>query len=94
MDAAGGLGRVTHDLLQSRFPKRWIELEASSATGKGSWEGELIHTAEGRPRDRVASPGGASSQCGIARGHVLQMNRDITERKAGPSSNRPRCATS
>jgi len=37
------VGRVTHDLLQTRFPKLLAEISAEVAE-KGRWEGELTHT--------------------------------------------------
>ena len=73
-------GRITHSLLQTRFP---IDLAAIQAhlEHEGYWEGELVHTC----RDgRVVS---VESRQGLLRDEhgdpmaILEINRDITHRR-------------
>ncbi len=70
-------GQVTHDLLQTRFPRSWNDIDADLQT-RGSWEGELVHTTkDGRTLT-------VSSRLQTIRDHAewfLESNRDITERK-------------
>src|SRR5262249_53477135 len=74
------LGQVAPELLKTRFPKPQAELSAEVA-GKGRWEGELTHTRKDGREIVVASRwavqrNGRGKQIG-----VLEINRDITERK-------------
>jgi len=72
------LGKLTHELFQTVFPKPLVEIEAETL-GKGFWEGELIHhrrdgsavTVSSRwvlRRDAQGEPGG-----------ILESNRDRTQ---------------
>lgn len=77
------LGRHTHDFLQTRFPKPLPEIEEDLGRN-GMWEGELRHTARnGRAlvvsarMQVVRHPDGAM--------RVLEINRDITEKKRAES---------
>ena len=74
------LGKVSHELLQTRFPKPLKEIEAE-VVETGSWEGEVLHTT----RD-----GGVlvvDSRWALRQGDprrplsVLESNRDVTARK-------------
>src|SRR5262249_55424103 len=78
--ATEAMGRVTHELLQTRFP---ISREAVDVAlqERGEWEGELTHvTHDGTPivvtsrqslrRDERGEPAA-----------ILEINRDVTERK-------------
>ena len=73
------LGRVTHDLLQTTFP---VPLEAitDELERNGSWEGELVH------RGRSGTPIVVESRWVVRRDgparQVMEINRDVTERKA------------
>ncbi|WP_273844167.1 PAS domain S-box protein [Rubrobacter calidifluminis] len=70
-------GRISHELLETRFPEPLQEIEASLLE-KGHWEGELLHTArDGTERVII-------SRWTLERGdppRVLEINNDITERK-------------
>jgi PAS domain S-box-containing protein len=72
------VGRVTHELLATVFPIPWPEIR--SEIREGFWEGELHHrTRDGREiivSSRHQLIRGAD---GIER--ILEINRDITERK-------------
>jgi len=48
------VGRVSHDLLQTRFPKPLKEIE-SELIEKGSWEGQLVHVTRDGGRVVVES---------------------------------------
>jgi PAS domain S-box-containing protein len=48
------IGRVSHDLLQTRFPKPLREIE-SELLQKGRWEGKLVHTTRDGGRVVVES---------------------------------------
>jgi PAS domain S-box-containing protein len=78
--AAEAFGRITHDLLQTKVA---VSLEAVEAAlrERGEWEGELTHrTRDGRAivvtsrqslrRDELGAPAA-----------ILEINRDITDRK-------------
>lgn len=78
--AREALGRLTHTLLRTRFPARRRAIEAQLER-EGRWEGELVHTrrdgstvaVESRwvlVRDEQARPSA-----------VLEIDRDITERR-------------
>lgn len=73
------LGQVTHDLLATVFPKPWPEIEAELRK-KGFWEGELRHYARDG-RQIVVSARKQLIQDTDGSNCVLEINRDITERK-------------
>ena len=77
---ADAVGKVTHNLLQTRDHLSSAEIDAA-LTREGRWDGELIHTAsDGREivtesrqillRDPDGTPSG-----------ILEINRDISQRK-------------
>jgi PAS domain S-box-containing protein len=77
------MGRVSHDLLETRFPDglTWEDVEAVLAE-RGAWSGELIHTtADGRrvvvdARLRVIHRGRGP---GLGGSVVLEVNRDASD---------------
>ncbi|MGO9019543.1 MAG: PAS domain S-box protein [Syntrophobacteraceae bacterium] len=73
------VGRVTHDLLKTIHPEPWPQIEAKLREHK-FWEGEHRHlTREGREVIVSARHQLVSGADGVER--VLEINRDITERK-------------
>lgn len=73
------IGRVTHDLLATVFPKPWPEIRADLVE-KGSWEGELRHHTRGGDEVVVSARKQLlRDAAGIER--VLEINRDITQQK-------------
>jgi PAS domain S-box-containing protein len=81
------LGKVTHELLRTVFPKELIEIEVETRE-RGSWEGELMHrrrdgsvvTASSRwvlRRDAEGNPNG-----------ILESNRDISAKREAEESRR------
>jgi len=74
------LGRATHELLQTQFPRSRAEA-AERLSSDGRWTGELIHTRRDGSQVTVVSA------WTLQRDHfshplaVLEMNYDITERK-------------
>jgi PAS domain S-box-containing protein len=77
--AFDALGRVSHDLLQTVFPRPWHDIEAVLETS-GRWEGELIH------RTKAGEEVTVSAKLQVIRGadgrvRVLESSRDVTEAK-------------
>jgi PAS domain S-box-containing protein len=78
--AEEAIGRVTHELLQTRFPVSREALDVALRE-RGEWEGELTHITRkgaaivvtGRQSLRRDERGAAAA--------ILEINRDITERK-------------
>jgi PAS domain S-box-containing protein len=75
------VGRVSHDLLQTQFPKPLEEIE-SELVRNGQWEGKLVHTTRDGGRVLVESrwildtPGQA--------GAVVEINARSTDRQIDP----------
>jgi PAS domain S-box-containing protein len=76
--AAEAEGRITHQLLQTRAPIPIEDLDAQ-VVRRGSWNGELTHTARDGRDIVVESRIVRVSYNGDA--FALETNRDITERK-------------
>ena len=73
-------GEVTHAFLQTAFPRSFEDIEAE-LHGGGYWEGELVHTTQDGSHLVVASRQVLQrDQSGNAVA-ILEINRDITERK-------------
>jgi PAS domain S-box-containing protein len=73
-------GRVTHELLQTRFPLPLADIEAILAN-KGEWEGELRHITRQGTEVVVASRWSIQRDEFGAPAAILEINRDITDRK-------------
>src|SRR5688572_18152838 len=77
---ADALGKVSHDLLRTRFPQP-LETIRSALIREGHWEGELVHhRKDGRPIF-VASQWVLHTGEGGQPAAILEINNDITERK-------------
>ena len=74
------MGRVTHDLLQTRFPKPLVEISAEAAA-QGWWEGELTHIRKDGLEVVVASRWAVQRDEAGRQIGVMEINRDITEGK-------------
>ena len=74
------LGRISHDLLGTRFPVSLAELEDRLARD-GSWEGELIHSRRDGAQIVVASRQVLDREVRGEPTVVLEINSDVTERK-------------
>ena len=78
--AEQAMGRVTHDLLQTKFP---VSREAVDAALRehGIWEGELAHVTRGGATIVVASRWSLQRDERGAPRAILEINRDVTDRK-------------
>ncbi|MFP4053980.1 MAG: PAS domain S-box protein, partial [Phycisphaerae bacterium] len=74
------LGRNVHELLKTDFPCSREEIELETLA-KGMWEGELTHTARDGSRIVVASRWVHWHNGDGEHGNILEVNREITERK-------------
>ena len=73
-------GRVSHELLQTRFPVPLSEIEGAMVR-EGRWEGELVqHTRDGRELTVESRWALQRDACGTPIA-FLEINRDITARK-------------
>ncbi|HEU0274053.1 MAG TPA: PAS domain S-box protein [Candidatus Udaeobacter sp.] len=73
------LGRISHELLRTRFPVPWSEIEAELQS-HGSWKGELRHRTRDGQEVIVLSRFQIISRPGEAM-LILESTRDITEAK-------------
>ena len=73
-------GKVTHTFLQTQFPEPLANIE-EELFKKGHWEGELIHSRRDGSRIAVASRWALQLAADSTPAAVLEINRDITERK-------------
>ncbi|NDQ55627.1 MAG: PAS domain S-box protein [Acidipila sp.] len=87
------LGKITHTLLQTQFPESLTEIE-EALHQRGRWEGELIQTRRDGLRINVASRCSIWNGADHSAGKVLEINRNITDRKkieAKLQENEQRC---
>jgi PAS domain S-box-containing protein len=80
LSAEGASGRVSHDLLQTKFPIPLATIEVALATN-GNWEGELRHITNQGVEIVVASRWTLQRDEQGVPTAILEINRDITERK-------------
>jgi two-component system, chemotaxis family, CheB/CheR fusion protein len=76
---AESLGRTSHNLLQTRFPRPFAEIE-QAIEQHGTWSGELRHLTRAG-REIIVESRWQLTRMG-ERQLVLETNRDITERQA------------
>ena len=74
------IGRVTHDLLQTKFPISRPDIE-DLLERKGDWEGELRHVTRQGAEVVVASRWSLQRDEHGVPTAILEINRDITDRK-------------
>jgi len=74
------IGKVTHELLQTKFPESFDQINATLLR-TGRWEGELLHTKRDGTRVVVASRWSSRRDEDGAPAAILEINRDVTERK-------------
>ncbi|HEY0754906.1 MAG TPA: PAS domain S-box protein [Ktedonobacteraceae bacterium] len=79
-------GKITHDLLQTQFPIPLAELNSLLESGK-QWEGELIHTRKDDREVIVESRQVITRNAQHEPVAILEINRDITERKQREKEN-------
>jgi PAS domain S-box-containing protein len=78
--AAEAIGKVTHELLQTTFPEPLDQINAMLPR-TGRWEGELIHTKPDGTQVVVASRWSLRRNEHGAPAAILEINRDVTDRK-------------
>ena len=78
--AAQALGRTAHHLLQTHTPESLLHIE-DTLLRTGRWEGELGHTTQAGARIVVASRWALKRDASGAPVAVLEINRDVTERR-------------
>jgi len=76
------LGKIAQTLLQTQFPKPLEEIKLDILTG-GQWEGELHHVTRDGRRIVVASRWATQRDVTDNPSVILEINRDITEKKRG-----------
>jgi PAS domain S-box-containing protein len=74
------LGKVTHKLLQTEFPRPLEDIKAA-LTATGYWDGELVHTKRDGTRITVASRWSLQRDKDGRLLGTLETNNDITEKK-------------
>jgi len=85
-------GRVVHDLLDTRFPRLRREIEAE-VLSHGHWDGELVHTARDGKTMTVSSRWALQPAGDGQEPSFLEINTDISVRKAMEATLREREAS-
>ena len=79
-----GIGKTTHELLHTEFPKPFKEIQAELAR-TGYWEGELMHTRRDGER-RVVGSRWALMKENPEAPVIIEINTDITDKKRSEES--------
>jgi diguanylate cyclase (GGDEF)-like protein/PAS domain S-box-containing protein len=74
------LGQAMHSLLQTNLPESLVNIE-DTLFRTGRWEGQIGHTTQGGERIVVASRWAVKYDSTGAPQAVLEINRDVTERR-------------
>jgi PAS domain S-box-containing protein len=86
---AEALGRISHELLSTEFPRPLGEIEAV-VYAAGRWQGQLVHTRRDGQQifvlSRWARQSPADGQVGggaegVRQGYILEVNLDVTEQR-------------
>ena len=83
--AAEAQGHVTHDLFQTEFPESFEELH-KTLFETGAWEGELAHRTKDNKRLLVESRQALQRDEKGRPQRILEVNRDITDRREAEES--------
>src|SRR5919108_4306188 len=78
------IGKTTHELLQTEFPRPFKEIQAELAR-TGYWEGELMHTRRDGERRIVGSRWALMKENPDAP-VIIEINTDITDKKRSEES--------
>jgi PAS domain S-box-containing protein len=78
------IGKVSHELLQTEFPKSLEEINAEFLR-TGRWEGELVHVC-GDGRRKTVNSRWALRRTSEGTPEVLEINSDITARRSSEDS--------
>jgi PAS domain S-box-containing protein len=90
--AQEAIGQVTHALLHTRFPMSRETVDALLITGQ-QWEGELVHTCKDGRQIIVESRQMLTHNIRNQPTAILEINRDITERKQRERENQEQYRT-
>lgn len=85
-------GKITHQILQTRFPASRQDIDRFLATGE-RWEGELTHTRKDGTPVIVESRQVVIRNTAHEPVAIMEMNRDITERKQRERENQEQYRT-
>jgi two-component system, chemotaxis family, CheB/CheR fusion protein len=78
-DKEYALGKTTHQLLRTQFPKPFSEIE-EDLRRSGHWEGELVHATK-MGATRIVNSRWALLEQNNAEPVILEINTDISDRK-------------
>jgi PAS domain S-box-containing protein len=74
------LGKISHELLQTRFPKPLAEIEAQ-VRQRGRWDGDLVHTTRDGRKLVMASRWALQRDARGEPAAILEINSDVTREK-------------
>jgi PAS domain S-box-containing protein len=90
--AQEAIGKFTHEFLQTQFPTSLEQLDHFLATGE-QWEGELTHTRKDGTQVIVESRQVVTRNTRQEPVAILEINRDMTERKQHEQENQEQYRT-